>query len=243
MTNLQGSAPNPLIPRLLLWVPAGVGGVLALLVLGLGTFPLISQLQIQGRQQQEKLAMEQRLPQMRSDLARLAQDQVLAEQQQQQLLTLIAGSGDLITFMAQADRAARRQGIELQLYEPTVAAVVSDAEADPLKGQARGTRKKRDQEAAANDEAAAAANKDPLRKAGLSSTQLLLSAKGRYPNLLAFVRTLEALGLLVVQSNLSLSQGPAEDTAAAAAPSQQPQPVPPVVLKLAIALYSPIKRN
>ena len=68
MTNLQGSAPNPLIPRLLLWVPAGFGGLLALLVLGLGTFPLITQLQIQERQQQEKLAMEQRLPQMRNDL-------------------------------------------------------------------------------------------------------------------------------------------------------------------------------
>ena len=242
MTNLQGSAPNPLIPRLLLWVPAGFGGLLALMVLGLGTFPLITQLQIQERQQQEKLAMEQRLPQMRNDLLRLAQDQLLAERQQQQLLTLIAGSGELITFMAQADREARRHGVELQLYEPTVAQVGADPEADPLKGQAKGTRRKRDKEAEAKTQEDAAAQKDPLRKAGLTSTQLLLSAKGRYPNLLAFLRSLEALGLLVVQSNLALSQEAAEQPAAGS-PANKPQPVPPVTLKLAVALYTPAKRN
>ena len=237
MTNLQGSAPNPWIARLLLWVPAGFGGLLALGVLALGTVPLISQLQMQGRQHEEKLALEERLPEIRRDLARIASQQQRAASQQQRVLQLIAGSGDLATFMAQADREARRHGVELNLYEPDAAAAEAAAEAeakeaDPLKPQDEGTRKKRKKKAKSRKQAEQAAKTNPLAEAGLSKTQLLLSAQGSYPNLLAFVRGLESLNLLVVQSNVTLSSDTTGKTDKGAAPAG------PVQLKMTVTLYS-----
>lgn len=228
MTNLQASSPpNVLIPRLLLWLPAALGGVLALGVLGLGTLPLLSQLQLQERQQAEKKALEERLPQIRLGLRRVAIDQQRAEQRQQRLLQLIDGSGELVTFMAQLDREARRHGVELQLYEPTSAAGASPDSSDPLQAQAKGTRQKNQQQQAEASAAAAAAKADPLLGAGLRNTQLLLSARGSYLNLLAFLRAMESLGLLVVQSNLNLNQVAAGTGAS-----------PLVEMKLSVSLYS-----
>ena len=182
MTNLQGNAPNPWIARLLLWLPTSAGALIAVLVLALGTFPLMTQLQVQGRQAQEKLAQEQRLPELRSALLRIGEQQRLAESQQQRLLQLIAGSGDLVTFMAQADREARRTGVELQLYEPNnqaADAAAADAAqgADPLKAQDAGTREKLDKAAGDQKQAAGEANSDPMLKVGLKRNQLLLSAR------------------------------------------------------------------
>jgi len=239
MSTLQASAQNALIPRLLVWAPAGVGALLALGVLAVGSFPLIAQVQLQGRQVEDKRAQQQQLPQLRADLARTAQQQLLAERQQQQLISLIAGSGELVTFMAQADREARRHGVQLQLFEPTAALAPGEGEeVDALKGQKKGTKKKLDKKAAARKQAEAAQQRDPLLKAGLVSTKLLLSAKGRYPNLLAFMRSLEALSLLVVQSNLALNQGVPASSAGSAKAAELSQLVTPVELKLAVALYN-----
>jgi type IV pilus assembly protein PilO len=226
MSESQTPAAALWIPRLLLGVPAAVGGLLALLVLAIGSLPLASQLQLQGRQVEEKLALEQRLPSLRAQLSTVAAQQAAAERQQQQLITLIAGSGELVTFMAQVDREARRHGVELQLYEPNAAVAAADPDKpDPLRGQKKGTRAQLEHEAASKKAAAAPIAAHPLQQAGLQSTRLLLSAKGRFPNLLAFLRALEALSLLVVQSNLNLSQ----DQAAGASP---------IELKLAVALYN-----
>ena len=239
MTNLQGNAPNPWIARLLLWLPTSIGALLAVMVLAIGAFPLISQLQIQGRQQQEKLAQEQRLPQLRSTLRRTADQQSLAEVQQQRLLELIAGSGDLVTFMAQADREARRHGVELQLYEPNAQPSAAETaaaaqEADPLKPQDAGTRKKRKKKARDRQQAETAASGDPMLDVGLKRNQLLLSAQGSYPNVLQFLRSLESLGLLVVQSNLSLNAAEAAKDSKTA----QGASAGAVQLKLAVTLYS-----
>lgn len=228
-----------MIERLLLWVPAGVGALVAMAVLAVGGLPLFSQVQLQGRQAADKRAQEQQLPQLRADLARVASQQLQAERQQQQLISLIAGSGELVTFMAQADREARRHGVQLQLFEPTAALPAAEGEGpDALKAQPKGSKKKRDKKTAAKKQAETAQQRDPLQKAGLTSTKLLLSARGRYPNLLAFMRAMESLSLLVVQSNLNLNQGGGEGSAAAAKAEPQTQQIQPVELKLAIALYN-----
>lgn len=232
-------ASNGLIHRLLLGVPAGLGALLALLVLALGSIPLASQVQLQAALVDEKRLQEQQLPLLRSQLRQLRQRQRQAELQQQRLIGLIAGSGELVTFMAQADREARRHGVQLELYEPKPALVLAEGdEADALKGQAKGTRSKRNKQAAAAKEAETAAQRDPLQQAGLSTTTLLLSAKGRYPNLLAFLRALEALSLLVVQSNLQLNQELPDAAQKAAKPATAVPPNAPITLKLAVTLYS-----
>jgi len=239
MTNPQASPERLWLYRLLLWIPAGVGGLLALLVLALASFPLLTQLQLQGRQADEKRAQEQRLPELRAQLLRMNTKQQKAERQQQQLIALIAGSGALETFMAQTDREARRHGVALQLIEPTSSsAAVGDQEVDALKPQDKGTGQKLDREAQAKKEAQAAAQKDPLLKAGLRSSKLLLSAKGRYPNLLAFLRAMESLDLLVVQSNLNLTQNAPDQPSGGSQPGQKAASIAPVELKLVVALYN-----
>ncbi|MFM1812261.1 MAG: hypothetical protein RLZZ336_1199 [Cyanobacteriota bacterium] len=235
-----------MIDRLLLWLPAGLGGLVALLVLGLGAAPLVSQLQLEGRQLEQKQALEQRLPQIRVAMARLVGEQQQAERQQQQVLTLIAGSGELVTFLAQVDRLAQRHRVQLQLFEPTTAQPeVGGETSDPLKAQAKGTRAQQQ-----NQQQATAAPPDPLHKAGLSSSRLLLSARGTFPQLLAFLRAVESLSLLVVQSNLNLNQAQPDKPS----PSRTPATTPPaaaaaapgaglVELKLALALYRPTGRR
>lgn len=214
-----------MIDRLLLWLPAGLGGLVALLLLGLGAAPLVSQLQQGGRQLEQQQALERRLPQLRGAMAQLVGEQQRAQRQQQQVLTLIAGSGELVTFLAQVDRLAQRHRVQLQLFEPTAALPAGAAETpDPLKAQAKGTRA----QPQSNQLQTVAAPPDPLQKAGLSSSRLLLSARGTFPQLLAFLRALESLSLLVVQSNLNLSQA---------------QGAGVVELKLALALYRPTDRR
>ena len=237
-----------LTDRLLLWLPAGLGGLVALLVLGLGAAPLVSQLQLEGRQLEQKQALEQRLPQIRVELSRLVGAQQQAERQQQQVLTLIAGSGELVTFLAQVDRLAQRHRVQLQLFEPTAdQPAVATEGADPLKAQAKGTR------AQQQNQQQAPAPPDPLQKAGLSSTRLLLSARGTFPDLLAFLRSVESLSLLVVQSNLNLSQVLPDKLSTSRTPASTPSgattatTTPPgtglVELKLALALYRPTARR
>ena len=226
--------------RLLLWLPAGLGGLVALLVLGLGAAPLISQLQQEGRQLEQKQALEQRLPQIRVAMSRLVGEQQRAERQQQQVLTLIAGSGELVTFLAQVDRLAQRHRVQLQLFEPTTAQPAGASEAaDPLKAQAKGTRAQQQ-----NQQQATAAPPDPLQKAGLSSSRLLLSARGTFQQLLAFLRAVESLSLLVVQSNLNLNQALTDKPGPSSPPASAPGSGSVLVeLKLALALYRPTARR
>ncbi|MEX1315730.1 MAG: hypothetical protein AB1Z22_01230, partial [Synechococcaceae cyanobacterium] len=81
------------------------------------------------------------------------------------------------------------------------------------------------------------AAKPPLEQAGLSSERVLLSARGRYPNLLAFMRSVERLSLLVVPSNFSISlvEIPPPPGAPAPAPNT-PRPTVPQ-LKLQLTYY------
>jgi type IV pilus assembly protein PilO len=68
---------------------------------------------------------------------------------------------------------------------------------------------------------------------GLTQRTLLLSANGEFPSLLAFLRRLEALNVLVVQSDLMLTLPDAPPTG--------PGPTSPsndVVMKLTLGLYS-----
>jgi hypothetical protein len=65
---------------------------------------------------------------------------------------------------------------------------------------------------------------------GLRRQTLLLSARGPFPALLTFVRDLERLAVLVVQSDLALTLEKADD--------KQGERTDPVALKLDLGLYS-----
>ena len=72
---------------------------------------------------------------------------------------------------------------------------------------------------------------DPLLAPGLKKTAVLLTARGSGPQLLDFLRRLERLSLLVVQSDLSLKSGSSKDKDGRVV-------VEPTELRLNLGLYA-----
>jgi hypothetical protein len=190
MTNFQNLA-NPtaakLQNRLLVGVPVGIGAVVAALIIGVGVLPQWLRLQASSERLAQLEELKTRIPLLRSQIAKTSEDQSAAERKQLQVLQLIEGSGEFVTFLAQLDAEAARQGVQLDLYEPVAApAPVPAAEAN--KG-----------------EQAPPPPASPMEAAGLKAQKVLLTARGSYPSLLAFMRATEKLSLLVTQSSLSLN--------------------------------------
>ena len=174
--------------QVLLGAPVLLGVLLAAGLGGVAVLPRWQQLQAD---QQELLVLEEqreRLPLLRRQLDSLEQQRQQADRRNAEILGLIAGSGELATFLAQLSEQADQTGVQLDGYEPV------QAVAPPV---SKGKNKK------AEDQAPS----DPLLAPGLKKTALLLTARGSGPQLLDFLRRLERLSLLVVQSDLSLKSG------------------------------------
>jgi type IV pilus assembly protein PilO len=219
MTNLQDVAsPNAtkLQQRLLLGVPIGIGAVVAALIIGFGVLPQWLRLQTSSERLAQLEEFKAQIPLLRSQIAKTSEDQSAAERKQLQVLQLIQGSGEFATFLAQLDAEAARRGVQLDLYEP-VAAPAPVPAAEAKKG-----------------EQAPPPPASPMEAAGLKEQKVLLTARGSYPSLLAFMRATEKLNVLVSQSNLSLA---VVDPAKAGAPaSQAAVVVPPAAAKTELKL-------
>lgn len=233
MTNLQAQAPSTGLTgfftreRLLVGVPAVIGGVIALAFVGFAVVPLgqkvdKTQKQVDGLRQQEAT-----LPLLRNQLVVQQNNETEELNLRAKLLSLIAGSGSMKTFLAQLSAEGLRTGVQLDAYEPLVAVAPPEPAAPAAKG-------------APADQAAKPVPQDPLLAPGMQKTSVLIGARGRYPQVLAFMRRLESLGLLVVQSDLVLGledvkQGP---TPVPGSTLVIAPPAPRTVLKLNVALYS-----
>ena len=213
MTNLQAPAGEEpalagsrLSPRQLLLLPLALGGVVALALLGGWVIPQLQKLNEANQRQAQKQATAAGIPLLRQQLDQTITATQRAELQQARLLALIAGSGDLATFLTQVDRQAQRHGVQLDVLQP---AKPKGAPGEPTP-------------------AAPAEPPDPLAGAGLQATQMQLKAVGTYPNLLGFIRAMERLSLLVRQSGFTLQQvGPTAGQAPAAADSPASSPASP----------------
>ncbi len=218
MTNLQvgveaGGAIQRLITRerLLVGAPILVGGLAALGVLAVAAWPAWHKLQQSEQQLRSLQAQAAQLPLLRAQIQQTEARQAKAELSQARILNLIAGSGDISTFMTQLGAEAIRSGVQLDSYEPVEPAApaatapppATPAGTPPPAGAAQGAQPP-------------AAPEDPLCRASLKlkPTSRLISAKAPTPQLLDFLRRLERLSLLVVQRDLSLKRP--------AAPAPQP---------------------
>ena len=215
------------LERAALWVPLSVGGLVAAWVGGGLVLPQWQQWQ-QGQARLETLrASEAQVPLLRRQLAVQLEQQATAEHQQELLVRLIGGTGDLATVLAQVDRVAGLTGVQLDLYEPQGAAPEPPAKAG------------------AGAQEKPAPPPDPLAVEGLERQTVLLAAKGSFPQVLDFLRRMERLNLLVVQSDLQLALEDLNNGAPGtpATPAQGKQPALPnngptkVVLKLNVSLY------
>ena len=225
MTNPQAPAGEEpalagsrLSPRQLLLLPLALGGVVALALLGGWVIPQLQKLNEANQRQAQKQATAAGIPLLRQQLDQTITATQRAELQQARLLALIAGSGDLATFLTQVDRQAQRHGVQLDVLQP--------AKPKGVPG-----------EPAPAAPAAPAEPPDPLAGAGLQATQMQLKAVGTYPNLLSFIRAMERLSLLVRQSGFTLQQvGPTAGQAPAAAPAPAP-----TAMTFTLTLYSSSK--
>ena len=225
MTNPQAPAGEEpalagsrLSPRQLLLLPLALGGVVALALLGGWVIPQLQKLNEANQRQAQKQATAAGIPLLRQQLDQTITATQRAELQQARLLALIAGSGDLATFLTQVDRQAQRHGVQLDVLQP--------AKPKGVPG-----------EPAPAASAAPAEPPDPLAGAGLQATQMQLKAVGTYPNLLGFIRAMERLSLLVRQSGFTLQQvGPTAGQAPAAAPAPAP-----TAMTFTLTLYSSSK--
>ena len=132
------------------------------------------------------------ISQLRTQLARIETSTQDAEAVNTRILSVIAGSGDLATFLAKLDQEARATRVQLDLFEPEAKAGGKTAEIAAQKA-----------ERADGDAESAAA--DPLAIKGLTRESKVIVARGSFPALLSFLRRLEALNVLVAQSDLSLN--------------------------------------
>jgi len=174
----------------LLGVPVAAGALLSLGVVAGVLWPSWQQLQLAQQELDQLEEQRQRLPLLRAQLLKLSDNVQEAEVRSRQILGLIAGSGEISTFMAQLSAEAQRSGVVLDGYEP-ITTSAPEAEAAPAKPKpAKGE--------------PPPPPPDPLLAPGLQKTSLLLTARGTGPQLLDFLRRLEQLSLLVVQSDLSL---------------------------------------
>ncbi|MCH9714469.1 MAG: hypothetical protein K0U63_07980 [Cyanobacteria bacterium] len=210
MSNLQEAANRQqqlLQQRLLLGLPIAVGGLLAVALTAMFTVPKGLGLQANSAKLQQLEALQQQIPLLRAQLVKSSADQEQAERRQRRVLQLIEGSGEFATFLAQLDQEASRTGVFLEMFEPVT---ITPAAPPPPK--------------------------EPLQAAGLTAQRVLLTARGNYPSVLSFMRSVEKLNLLVVASNFSLElvELPQPATDSSAAP---PQKLMIPELKLALTYY------
>ena len=116
-------------------------------------------------------------------------------------MDLVAGLGQIQTFLAQLSRISSASGVEISLYEP-VPAVASEASVSGSN---------QDQQTQGDERPAASG--DPLRTLGYETSSVLLQVDGPYQGLLQFLRRMELLELQVQPSDLELTAVEAPDEA------------------------------
>lgn len=231
MTNFQGDVSRRVTrEQVLLWSPVLLGSVLSIAVGGLLLWPALQQLQRNQQQLADLKDQAARLPLLRQQLLKQKENLDQAQQKERQILQLIAGSGDISTFMTQLGQEAHKSGVQLDSYEPVTTVAASQPAPAPAQGSAA---------ASPPPPANGAPNQpppppaDPLLGPGLVKTSVLITARGSGLQLQEFLRRIERLSLLVVQSDLSLKvlESPQQG-------SRTPASAPVTLLKLSLSLYS-----
>jgi len=194
MTNLQEAVNSHQIlwrRRLLLGLPIAAAGLVSTAITILFTLPQWLALQSSAARLQQLHLQQQQVPLLRDQLAKISAEIDQSESKQRKLLQMIEGSGEFATFLAQLDREASRHGLQLERFEPTAEAPAPS----PPQASGRGNKQ---------TSADQPPVQEPLKAAGLQAERVLMSARGSYPSILAFMRSVERLSLLVVPSDFGL---------------------------------------
>jgi type IV pilus assembly protein PilO len=169
----------------------------------------------------ELKVQQQSLPLIEARAKQEQQTLVAAQQQQDLVVNLVAGRGEIETFLTQLSRTATETGVVIKRYEPAAAA---PGVMDPPE---RGSKNQ--------DEEAEGKAQPPPEMKGYEKTAVLLQVRGPYVGVLAFLRAMEQLELLVQPSDLELKAVPPETNADGA-----PVGPPLTELKLRLSFFDKI---
>ncbi len=214
MTNFLGTQPRKapwFTPeRLVLVLPAAGGALVAILVLLMGLPPLLLQIG-QRRQAIQTLEGQQaELPLLRGQLAASQGQLQRTNLQHERLLALVAGTGELRTWIGGLNDLAASTGVLVTQVEPgpLEVHVPPPPPSDPA--------------APTPAVPPPAATTDPLLVPGLQKRSATLTVRGTYLNLRAFLQQLESLQVIAIASDLDLKVGaPATQGSGAAATQGQ----------------------
>ena len=204
MTNLNGTGSSWLKhltrQRVMVGAPFLVGALIGTGLFAMAGLPHLLALGERARRITELQAKEQSLPLIEVQVKE-AQQKFAADQQQQDLVvSLVAGRGQIATFLTQLSRTAAESGVVIDRYEPvSIAPVVPDPR-QPNNNQ---------------DETK---DNPPPELKGYQKTAVLLQVSGPYQGVHEFLRGMEQLELLVQPSDLELNAVPPE-TGADGAPA------------------------
>ena len=194
MTNLSPDRPawRQRITRegVLVAVPALLGLVMAGALFAALGWPALERIDQQRQRIAELESKRDTLPLLEAQFKQSNNALTEAMQQQARLVDLVAGRGQIQTFLAQLSRISAESGVVINLYEPVSA---SSPEASTRRGP-------KDQQTKGSE----AAN-DPLQALGYEKSSVLLQVEGPFQGLLQFLRRMEQLELLVQPSDLELT--------------------------------------
>ncbi len=222
MTNLNSSESswkNYLTrERVLVGTPLLVGALIGAGLFALAGLPHWLESGERTRRISELKAQEQSLPLIAARVKQEQQKLVAAKQQQDLVVNLVAGRGQIKTFLTQLSRSALETGVVIERYEPASAA---PGVTDPPE-QGANNQNEQDQDKA----------QAPPDMKGYEKTAVLLQVSGPYEGVLQFLRAMERLELLVQPSELELKAVPPETNADGA-----PAGPPLTELKLRLSFF------
>ena len=186
--------------RILLVLPIVLGiGVGTLLVM-LGVLPIVVQLQ-QDREEVELMEIKKiGLPLLRDQVNTLHRDLEDKQEQQTRLVSVVAGSNQLRTFLATLNELTALMGVQIQSIE-TKPVVRYVAPLSPLQSD----------EGQTAVESTPPLPTDPLLLPGLERRSVVISMQGPFPALLNFLRELEALEVITIVDELTLLNSSQEE--------------------------------
>ena len=194
MTNLSPDRPawRQRITRegVLVAVPALLGLVMAGALFAALGWPALERIDQQRQRIADLESKRDTLPLLEAQFKQSNNALTEAMQQQARLVDLVAGRGQIQTFLAQLSRISAESGVVINLYEPVPAS----------SSEASNRREPKDQQTKGSE----AAN-DPLQALGYEKSSVLLQVEGPYQGLLQFLRRMEQLELLVQPSDLELT--------------------------------------
>ena len=189
MTNFQ---PNPaksplgwLTPERSVLVLPIVGGALLAVLIAVGVLtPLLVNLRDQKSKLDALLSQQSELPALKQRLQGLSLQQQAAQQQQDLLLGLLAGTNELTTFLAELDQLAQMAGVSIDITEPgAIERYIAPVD---------------------TDDGAIVDTLDPLLHPSLEKRSANLNVRGPYRSVLTFIQALEKLQVFVIISDLQI---------------------------------------